>query len=182
VPGTPRALEERVAAGIIGAIRSAASPALPIVGVTVDRDPDDANALARRLDLDALQLHGAEPPEAIRRYERPAWKVSHLPPECAMMAVAAVTAAAATVERADLPDCRGHWIMLDTSGGPFPGGTGAARRPSWPPPSPASARGPGRRPRPGTVAGTLLAIPAIGVDVASGVERRVAMGRSLASS
>ncbi len=44
VPGTPRALDERTAAGIIGAIRSAASPAPLIVGVMVDRDPDDANA------------------------------------------------------------------------------------------------------------------------------------------
>ena len=66
VPGTPRALDERTAMGIVAAIRSAASPAPTIVGVFVDRDPDDANGLARRLDLDALQLHGAERPEAIR--------------------------------------------------------------------------------------------------------------------
>ena len=126
VPGTPRALDERSAAAIIGAIRSAASPAPMIVGVVVDRDPDDANALARRLDLDALQLHGAEPPEAIGRYERPAWKVLHLPPECADDAVGAVTeAAAATVERARTYLAAGAArIMLDTSGGPFPGGTG----------------------------------------------------------
>ena len=119
---------------------AAASPAPLIVGVIVDRDPDDANALARRLDLDALQLHGSERPEAIRRYERPAWKVLHLPPECADDAVGAVTeAAAATVERARTYLAAGAArIMLDTAGGPLPGGTGRRAAP---------AAGRGRRPR-----------------------------------
>ena len=68
--------------------------------------------------------------------------------------------------------------MLDTAGGPFPGGTGrrAALEP-WPT---AIAR---QVPvilagglDPANVADALLAIPAVGVDVASGVERRARDG------
>jgi tryptophan synthase beta subunit len=174
VPGTPRALDERTAATIVAAVRSAADPAPLIVGVIVDRPPDDANALARRLDLDALQLHGAEYPEAVRGYERPAWKVLHLPPECADDASGSVTeAAAATVERARTYLGAGaDRIMLDTAGGPFPGGTGrrAAQQLAV-----AIARE-----VPVILAGGLdpadvgdaLRIPALGVDVAGGVERR----------
>jgi tryptophan synthase beta chain len=179
VPGTPRALDERTAAAIIAAVRVAASPSPLVVGVIVDREPGDANALARRLDLDALQLHGAERPEAIRRQERPAWKVLHLPPECADDAVAAVTeAAAATIERARTYLAAGAArVMLDTAGGPFPGGTGrraaqqlAAAIAREVPITLAGGLDPA------DVAGALQAIPAIGVDVASGVERRARDG------
>ena len=175
VPGTPRALDERTAAAIIAAARAAASPAPLIVGVVVDRATDDANALARRLDLDALQLHGAEKPEAIRRYERPAWKVLHLPPECADDAIGAVTeAASATIERARTYLAAGAArIMLDTSGGPFPGGTG--RRAAEALAAAISREVPillAGGLEAASVAGALRAIPALGVDVASGVERR----------
>jgi tryptophan synthase beta subunit len=178
-PGTPRALDERTAATIIAAVRTAASPPPLIVGVLVDRDPNDANALARRLDLDALQLHGSEAPGAIRRLERPAWKVLHLPPECADDAAGSVTeAAAATVERARTYLAAGAArIMLDTASGPFPGGTGrraaqelAAAVAREVPVTLAGGLDPAN------VAGALRATPALGVDVAGGVERRARDG------
>ena len=99
----------------------------------------------------------------------------HLPPECADDAVGAVTeAAGATVQRARTYLAAGAArIMLDTSGGPFPGGTGRRAATEL---AAAIAR---EVPivlagglRPADVAGSLLAIPAIGVDVASGVERQ----------
>ena len=174
-PGTPRALDERTAATIIAAVRAAASPPPQVVGVIVDRNAHDANALARRLDLDALQLHGSEAPATIRRLERPAWKVLHLPPECADDAAGSVTeAAAATVERARTYLAAGAArIMLDTAGGPFPGGTGRRAAQEL---AAAVAREVPILLAGGldaaNVADALLSIPALGVDVAGGVERR----------
>ncbi|MET1232809.1 MAG: tryptophan synthase subunit beta [Candidatus Limnocylindrales bacterium] len=178
-PATPRVLDERTAATIIAAVRAAASPPPLVVGVVVDRDPDDANALARRLDLDALQLHGSEGPETIRRLERPVWKVLHLPPECADDAVATVAeAAAATVERARSYLAAGAArIMIDTAGGPFPGGTGrrAARQLAAAVAREVPVMLAGGL-DPANVAGALVATPALGVDVAGGVERRARDG------
>ena len=175
VPGSPRALDQERATAIIAAVRSAASQPPLIVGVIADRDPDEANGLALRLDLDALQLHGSERPESIRRYQRPAWKVLHLPPECADDAAGAVTeAAAATVERA-----RGYLaagaarIMLDTAGGPLPGGTG--RRAAQLLAAAVAREVPvvlAGGLDPANVVDALQHVPALGVDVAGGVERR----------
>ena len=61
VPGTPRALEEDEAAALIAAARSAdaAGNGPLLVGVFADRDPSEVAAIAARLDLDVVQLHGA---------------------------------------------------------------------------------------------------------------------------
>ncbi|HET6546268.1 MAG TPA: bifunctional indole-3-glycerol-phosphate synthase TrpC/phosphoribosylanthranilate isomerase TrpF [Rhodanobacteraceae bacterium] len=56
---SPRRVDEAIAAGI-----AAGSP-LPLVGVFVDEDTRRIAALARRLALHAVQLHGDETPDAI---------------------------------------------------------------------------------------------------------------------
>ncbi len=60
VPGTPRALAEEEAAALVAAARSADAPGNGplLVGVFADRDPAEVAAIAARLDLDAVQLHG----------------------------------------------------------------------------------------------------------------------------
>ena len=44
------------------------------VGVFVDADPSQVNAIADEAGLDALQLHGLEPPESLAALNRPAIK------------------------------------------------------------------------------------------------------------
>lgn len=62
VPGTPRCLDPAAAREI-----SAALPPLGTrVGIFVDEAPERVESIAREVGLDAVQLHGAEPPEACR--------------------------------------------------------------------------------------------------------------------
>ncbi|HUQ44016.1 MAG TPA: tryptophan synthase subunit beta [Candidatus Limnocylindria bacterium] len=176
VPGTPRALELAEAIALAKLVRTIApSTAIPrIVAITVDRSAEDLNDLARALDADAIQLSGAESPELIAALDRPAWKTIHLPPapEAALGDVEVRAAARQVVERATAFLGAGATrIVLDTSGGPHPGGTGRRADPSV-----VAAVG---REIPVTLAGgldpssvgdALRASAAVGVDVASGVE------------
>jgi indole-3-glycerol phosphate synthase/phosphoribosylanthranilate isomerase len=57
--GSPRAVSELTAASIV------ASTPLQWVGVFVDRAPDEIASIADRLDLAAVQLHGAETEDEI---------------------------------------------------------------------------------------------------------------------
>jgi phosphoribosylanthranilate isomerase len=61
VPGTPRYVEPARAAGIIEAL----DPFVCAVGVFWDHPPDQVSRTAVTCRLDAVQLHGAEPPEAV---------------------------------------------------------------------------------------------------------------------
>ena len=62
VPGTPRCLPEDAAASL-----AAALPPFGVrVGVFVNEDPRRIEQIARHVGLDAVQLHGDEPPEACR--------------------------------------------------------------------------------------------------------------------
>ncbi len=62
VPGTPRFLKEEAARAL-----SAALPPFGVrVGIFVDEPPVRVEAVARRVGLDAVQLHGDESPEECR--------------------------------------------------------------------------------------------------------------------
>ncbi len=171
VPGTPRALELAEAVALAAVVRAAAaSDRRPrIVAITVDRSAAELEAIGDALDADAIQLSGDEPVELIRQIGRRAWKAIRVSPS---------DDAAPVIERA-----RGYLaagagrILLDAAGGPHPGGTGrmiasdlAAAVAREIPVMLAGGLAPA------TVGDALRATPAIGVDVASGVERSRASG------
>ena len=178
VPGTPRALALPEAAWLATLIREA-SPAGErprIVAVFADASVETMEAAIALIGPDAVQLSGGEPVSAIGELSRPVWKVLHLP-----AADAAGAAAGPESVRQAAEDATGagkaylaagaERILLDTAGGPFPGGTGrqGARQIAA-----AVAR---EIPivlagglDAGNVAEAVLAVPAVGVDVASGVE------------
>ncbi|HEU0235492.1 MAG TPA: tryptophan synthase subunit beta [Candidatus Limnocylindrales bacterium] len=176
VPGTPRALPAEEATALARLVREIApADRRPrIVLVTVDRTTDDINALARAIGADAIQLSGDEPVSVLDGLVRPAWKALHLPAE----GVAAPTATGAAA--ADEISARARaWlaagaerILLDTAGGPHPGGTGVRAAVDL---AAAVARDVpvvlAGGLTPATVGPALREIPAVGVDVASGVER-----------
>jgi len=166
VPGTPRALALAEAVALAGVVRSAAPPDRrpKIVAITVDRTAAELEAIGDALDADAIQLSGDEPPELIRRVGRRVWKAIRVSPS---------DDSASVIERGGAYLAAGaERILLDAAGGPHPGGTGRTI--------------PGELARavareipvmlaggltPATVADALRATPAVGVDVASGVER-----------
>ena len=196
VPGTPRALDEREAAGLIAAARAADAPGNGplLVGVFADRPAREVAAIAARLGLDAVQLHGHEKPGDLDRIPLPVLKVLHVPaaapghdgPSTDVGADLApglapdldlVDALVAEAERYLAKDNL-QAILLDAATPGALGGTGrrAARD---------LARAiAGRIPvilagglDAANVAGALIDIPAIGVDVSSGVEPRPRPGQ-----
>ena len=194
VPGTPRALSIVEAVDLARLVRAAAAPgaAPQVVAITVDRPAGELDEIALALGADAIQLNGNEPPGLAAGLARPAWKVLHLPaarpvsPAGSGQAAGssasgslepggdeAVEAAAATVVgRARLHLSGGATrLLLDTAGGPHLGGTG--QRASVALAAAVAARLPvilAGGLDPANVADALRRIPAIGVDVASGVE------------
>ena len=178
VPGTPRALTLAEAAYLATLIREA-SPAGErprIVAVFADATTETMEAAIAAIGPDAVQLSGDEPVSAIGELSRPVWKVLHLPaaesagvasqPEYSREVAANATGAGKAYLAAGAEQ-----IILDTAGGPFQGGTGrqVARQIAA-----AVAR---EIPivlagglDAGNVAEAVLAVPAVGVDVASGVE------------
>ena len=165
VPGTPRALTIDEGRRLARLAR-AASPSRGrprIVAVTADQLASDRDAVLRGVDPDVVQLSGDEPPETIRSIGRPVWK---------SVRVAADDDATVAVRRARAYlDAGAERILLDTAGGPHPGGTGRSI-------PVALAAAVAREVRvvlagglsAGTVGPTLRSVPATGVDVASGVE------------
>ncbi len=180
VPGTPRALELSEAVKLAAhARRIAPAGQVPlIVPITVDRSADDLRMIAAALDADAIQLSGDEPASLLAHLDRPAWKVIHLPPaEDAPGAPSngarppAKTAAQALGAANRFISAGAQRILLDTSGGQHPGGTGRRADPH----AVASVA----REIEVTLAGgldpmhvghALRMSAAVGVDVASGVE------------
>jgi tryptophan synthase beta chain len=137
VPGTPRALslEEAVALARFARSDAPLGRRLAIVVVTVDRSADDLNVIAAAVDADAIQLSGDEPAALIASLDRPAWKVLHLPSaDIGRMGYAAIgidsaagkpaTAASFAATAHAYLAAGAARIMLDTSGGQHPGGTG----------------------------------------------------------
>jgi tryptophan synthase beta chain/phosphoribosylanthranilate isomerase len=178
VPGTPRCLELDEAAELAGLARSGTPDARRprIVAITADAGLERLGEIIAALDPDVVQLSGDEPVALVGRLGRPAWKSLKLPAE----ASGAIDLAAATlVARGQAYlDAGAERILLDTAGGPHPGGTGTR---SSTPLAAAVARA---LPvilagglDPANVGAALLAIPAIGVDVASGVEAPRVAGR-----
>ena len=174
VPGTPRALELDEAARLAQLVRSAAPAAARpvIVAITVDRSVEELTAIGDALDADVLQLSGSERPELLAAIPRRAWKVLHVPADGRGTREAEAAAADAVVDHARAYLAAGaERILLDTAGGLHPGGTG--RRVAVDLATAIAREVPVMLAGgldPGNVADALRSIPAIGVDVASGVE------------
>ncbi len=175
VPGTPRALEEDEAATLIAAARAVDAPGNGplLVGVFAGRDPVEVAAIAARLDLDAVQLHGSEPPDDLDAIPLPVLKVLHIP--TTDDADDAEVAAADLAQLAEAYQAKSNLqaILLDTSDPAALGGTG--RRASVEVARAIADRVPvilAGGLSAANVAGALIDIPAIGVDTSSGVELR----------
>ena len=177
VPGTPRALELAEAVALASRLRAVAPTGAQrpaIVAITVDLPADELNRIGAALDADAIQLNGTEPLALLAALERPAWKVIHLPASAGRpygrSSTDAVVAEVGAAARAALA-AGAQRILIDTAGGPHPGGTGLRSDPGL---VAAVAR---EVPvtlagglDPGSVGPALRAAPVLGVDVASGVE------------
>ncbi len=172
VARTPRGLEltDAVALARLARATSARSGHPRIVAITADSSAEELAAIVDALDPDAVQLNGREPIELAAGLARPAWKVLHLPAD-PPADVGRTAAEVIAVGRAWLAAGACEMLMIDTAGGPHPGGTGRRADQVL---AAAVAR---ELPvvlagglRPANVADALRAIPAIGVDVASGVE------------
>jgi tryptophan synthase beta chain len=197
VPGTPRALEEAEAAGLIAAARATDAPGNGplLVGVFGDRPAREVADVAARLGLDAVQLHGHEKPSDLDRIPLPVLKVLQVPVEGAADGASvaadpgpgapltparstAVDALIAQAERFLVKDNL-QAILLDASVPGALGGTG--RRAARDVARAIATRIPvilAGGIHPANVAEALLDIPAIGVDVSSGVEVPGAPGGS----
>ena len=178
VPGTPRALSLAEAvelARVARALAPSTRHAPRIVAITADAGAERIAEIVASLDPDAVQLSGAESPSevAVVSHGRETWKVIHLPaaepPDTSAATAAAAPLVALGREHLAAGATR---LLLDTAGGPHPGGTGTRAAPSL---AAAVAR---ELPvvlagglSPANVASAVRAIPAVGVDVASGVER-----------
>ena len=165
-PGTPRELsiEEGTALARLARSSASAGSAAPrIVLVTADLPADDLRRIVAAVDPDAIQLSGDEPASVVAGLGRSAWKALKVRPDDDPDAVVGRA-------RAYL-DAGAERILLDTAGGRYPGGTGvrveagiAAAVARQVPVTLAGGLDPAN------VAGALLAIPATGVDVASGTD------------
>jgi len=170
-PGTPRALEVDEAAALARVIRDAAPlGARPrIVAIVADPPADHLASLTAAIDPDAIQFSGREPVATIASAGREAWKTIHLPAE-APDRPAATVGEGIEAARAYLAAGASR-ILVDTAGGPHPGGTGVRAA--------STVVAAVAREIPVVLAGGLNAanvatalreIAAVGVDVASGVE------------
>ncbi len=174
VPGTPRALELREAVALAARLRAVAPPGTrpAVVPITVDLSAAALNEIGTALDADAIQLSGHEPLSLIAAVERPVWQVLHLPATGAAGDDPPKGVADRVIAEARAGIAAGaERIMLDTAGGPHPGGTGVridtalvvavARE------VPVILAG---GLDPATVGPALRSAPIVGVDVTSGVE------------
>ncbi len=170
VAGTPRALSVAEGAELAAVARAAAPSdrARPrIVLVTADASPDLLAEAVAAVDPDAIQFSGSEAPDRVLAAPRPAWRTLHVAAgadggeRSADIVGSARALLAGGVER----------VLIDTAGGPHPGGTGIR--------ADTGIAAAVAREVPVTLAGglhaanvadALRAIPAVGVDVSSGVE------------
>jgi phosphoribosylanthranilate isomerase len=77
VPWSPRLVEPAVAARLVQRVPEG----VRTVGVFADADPDEVARVAGDVGLDFVQLHGAEPPEVVKRFGDRAIKAHRLPRE-----------------------------------------------------------------------------------------------------
>ena len=161
VPGTPRALSMQEAHDLAAVARAAGDPG--IVLITADAPDALLDETIRAVDPDAIQYTGSESIDRVVASQRSAWRTLHLSPGGS--ADGAVATGRTLLERGV------ERLLIDTAGGPYPGGTGVRADPTA---ATAIARdvpvvlagGLG----PANVAHALRDIPAVGVDVSSGVE------------
>ena len=170
-PGTPRALQVDEAATLARVIRDAAAPDQRprTVAVVADPSADLLASLTDAIDPDAIQFSGREPVAAIATAGREAWKAIHVAAAAPDRPAAAV-GEGIEAARAYLAAGASR-ILVDTAGGPHPGGTGVRAA--------STVVAAVARELPVVLAGglstanvaaALREIPAVGVDVASGVE------------
>jgi tryptophan synthase beta subunit len=178
VPGTPRelTLEEAVELRRVARALAPSGDAPLVVAITADAGEQRIAEVVGALDPDAVQLSGDEAPEQIARVGRPAWKALHLPSD--EPDDLAATASRVIALGRDHLAAGAARLLLDTAGGPHPGGTGTR---AAPPLVAAIAR---EIPvilagglTPASVGGAVREAPVVGVDVASGVERPREPGR-----
>ena len=166
VPGTPRELTlgEAVELGRVARALAPAGGRSPrIIAITADAGRARIAEIVAALDPDAVQFSGDETVEDLALAGRPAWK---------SLRVAGFDDPASVVERGRAFLAAGaERILLDAAGGPHPGGTGTRVDTAL---AAAVAR---EIPvilagglTPASVASAVRDVPAIGVDVASGVE------------
>ncbi|HVM31377.1 MAG TPA: tryptophan synthase subunit beta [Candidatus Limnocylindrales bacterium] len=164
ISGTPRALPSDGLARLARLARGLANPP-QVVLVTADAEPEELDRLIDEVDPDIVQLSGREQVALLEQLRRPAWKV---------LRITADPAATVSEARAWLASGRCQRIVLDAHHPTMLGGTGLAVDRSQ---AAAVARevpvvlAGGLRPE--NVAGALRSVPALGIDVASGVEPQV---------
>jgi phosphoribosylanthranilate isomerase len=166
-PKSPRFVTPECVAGITHAIRNELGARAPTcVGVFVDEREEFVRSVLDAAHLDLAQLHGSEPPAAIRQQQPRAFKA--IRPRTCGEAEAALTAYRDTfLQDEALPQ-----LLLDAYHPERPGGTGLQAE--W-----SMARSVAAECRlllaggltPETVAAAIEAVQPWGVDVSSGVER-----------
>jgi len=171
VPGTPRELRLEEAVALARVARSLSADPPRIVAITADAGRERIAEIVAALDPNVVQFSGDESPADIAAAGRPAWKALRVAAE--RDAVADVV----TVARSFLAG-GAEQILLDAAGGPHPGGSGTRIDGIF---AAAIAR---EVPLilaggldPANVSGALRAVPALGVDSASGTERPRIVGQ-----
>jgi tryptophan synthase beta chain len=160
VAGTPRALDVQRATRLTRYAR-ALPAAMSVVLVTADATPDELQAWVAAVDPDIVQLSGSEPIEILAHVPRPIWKT-----------VRADGDAATTVAEARRwHDAGCARIVIDAAHATLRGGTGQlAERSIAVQVARAVPTVLAGGLRPENVARAVVEVPALGVDVASGVE------------
>jgi tryptophan synthase beta chain len=172
VAGTPREISLAEGADLARRARAGApiGRAPSVVAITANADAGLLAGIVRDVDPDAIQFNGGESPELVAASPRPAWVVLHLPADAGDGAAGLAAEVVADGQR--YLAAGAARLLLDTAGGTHPGGTGLRSDEAV---AAAVAR---EIPvvlagglNPSNVGAALLRVPAIGVDVASGVER-----------
>ena len=162
-PASPRKIDPDTASAIVAALPASAEA----VGVFVDRPPEEVAAVAARVGLRIVQLHGGEPPEdllALRHLR--VVRAFRLADDRTIAAMVAYLRRAADLGR--MPDA----VLVDAFVAGQPGGTGRAIAPDLLdhlPPLPHLILAGGLTPE--NVAERVARVRPWMVDVAGGVER-----------
>ena len=161
VAGTPRELTLTEAADLAAEARAVGDP--DIVLVTADASDELLAEAVEAVDPDAIQASGVETTDRLRALPRPGWRTLHV--------AAGGSGADTTSTGRDLLARGVARVLIDTAGGRHQGGTGLR--------ADANVAAAVAREMPVILAGGLTAanvakalrdIPAVGVDVSSGVE------------
>lgn len=160
-----RQVSVETAAAIVAAVRSTGGAAPRVVGVFVDEPTERLRAIADSLDLDLVQLHGEEAPQAVAAAGRPAIKALRLRPGTDLAAARSLAERYLSAPVAPLA------LTIEAHVANAPGGTG--RVADWE----LAARLAEDYPiilagglSPDNVSAAIAVVRPLGVDVSSGVE------------